>query len=186
MGYNVIPFNIDIFFPASPVKNKIAFYFGIGSSIDKLNNELKEKVYAEQPNLIWVDKGIYIQKRTLNEIKKKNPQTKLLHLNPDDPFGLNRKGWRIFKQAIPFYFEGALEQRLWVRRVEAHRDSQFVLAGRTVADREKPDHEWVRDGKLTCLDVREYSKNGVFAGAGIDVNAIACEPGKKLRFGVHH
>jgi hypothetical protein len=82
-------------------------------------------------------------------------------------------------------FERALQQGLWIRGVEAHRDPQLVLAGRAIADGEKPDHERVRDGKLTRLDVGKNPQDRVLAGTGIDVNAIARQPGEELRFGMH-
>ena len=71
-------------------------------------------------------------------------------------------------------FEGAFEQWLWIRGIKAHRDPQLVLACGAVADGQEPDHERVRDWKLTRLDIGEDSKNRVLARTGIDVNAIAC------------
>lgn len=73
-------------------------------------------------------------------------------------------------------FERALEQRLRVRVVESHRDAQLVLARRAIRDREKPDHERMRDRKVTRLDVREDSENRVFAGTGVDMDPITRQP----------
>lgn len=43
----------------------------------------------------------------------------------------------------------------------------------------------MRDRKLARLDVGKDAQDGVLAGTGIDVDAIAREPGEELRFGMH-
>jgi len=40
-------------------------------------------------------------------------------------------------------------------------------------------------GELPRLDVRKDAEDGVLAGAGVDVDAVAGEPGQELRFGLH-
>jgi hypothetical protein len=37
------------------------------------------------------------------------------------------------------------------------------------------------DWKLPRLDIGEYPEDGVFSRTGVDVNAIAGEPGEELR-----
>jgi hypothetical protein len=69
--------------------------------------------------------------------------------------------------------------------LETHGYLEGVLTGRDVTDGQKPDHERVRDGELSRLDVREDAEDGVLAGAGVDVDAVAGEPSKELRFGLH-
>ena len=81
--------------------------------------------------------------------------------------------------------EGAVEERLGLGALKAHGDLEGVLAGRDVAEGEEPDHERVRDGELPRLNVREDAENGVFAGAGVDVDAVTGKPGEKLWFGLH-
>jgi hypothetical protein len=81
--------------------------------------------------------------------------------------------------------ERAFKERLRVGGIKPHRDAQFVLPGRAIAEGEKPDHEGVRDGKFAGLDVGKDAEDRVFARAGIDVDAVAGEPGEELRFGMH-
>jgi hypothetical protein len=82
-------------------------------------------------------------------------------------------------------FKLSLEQRLEIGRVESHRDPQFVVAGRTIRDGQKPNHERMRDRKLTRLDIRKDPENRMLPRAGIDVNTVTCKPGEELRFGLH-
>jgi hypothetical protein len=81
--------------------------------------------------------------------------------------------------------EGALEQRFEGGGIEPHRDAEAVFARRAVRKGEKPDHERMRDRELARLDVGEDAEDGVFAGAGIDVHAVAGQPREELRFGMH-
>lgn len=82
-------------------------------------------------------------------------------------------------------FEGALNQRLQLSRIGAEGDFYLVAAGGAIGQRHKPDHEWMRDGKPLGLDIGENAEDGVFAGGGIDVHAVAHQPSEKLRFGLH-
>ena len=54
--------------------------------------------------------------------------------------------------------EGALDQGLEARGVEAERDANLMLAGRTIADREEPHHERVGDGELARGNVGENTE----------------------------
>lgn len=81
----------------------LAFYFGIGPAIGSINRAFLKKVEAAQPSCIWVDKGLYITPVSLKKIKEKYPEIKIVHLNPDDPYGLNQQGFALFKKTIPFY-----------------------------------------------------------------------------------
>jgi spore maturation protein CgeB len=101
MGYDITPFDFYKY-QAKGLEGKIQFHFGWGRNIDKLNRDFLELAEKTKPDLIWVDKGIYLRAETLQAVKQ-NIETKLTHLVPDDPFGYNRKGWSIFYKAIPHY-----------------------------------------------------------------------------------
>ncbi len=60
-----------------------------------------------------------------------------------------------------------------------------MFAGWDIAQGEKPDHEGVGERKLASADIGENPKDGVFAGAGVNVDAITGEPGENLGLGVH-
>ena len=82
-------------------------------------------------------------------------------------------------------FERALDERLHAGGLEPHGDLDRVFAGGDVAEREKPHHERVHDGELASADVGEHAENGVFSGAGVDVDTVAGQPGEDLGSGVH-
>jgi hypothetical protein len=101
MGYTIIPFDFYQY-QAKGLEGKIQFHFGWGRNIDKLNEDFIQFAVQTKPDLIWVDKGLYLKATTLQTIKN-TISTKICHLVPDDPFGSNRKGWGIFYRAIPQY-----------------------------------------------------------------------------------
>lgn len=70
--------------------------------------------------------------------------------------------------------------------VEAKGDTDVMFAGGDVAEAEEPDHERVGEGKLSSANGGKHAEQGVFAGGGVDVDAVAHEPAENLRFRVHH
>ncbi|MFN3405697.1 MAG: glycosyltransferase [Cytophagaceae bacterium] len=101
-GFDVIPFDFSQFIKRD-FFGKLQFRLGIGPDINKLNSRLVEKVKGSIPDLLWIDKGLYIQPSSLKKIKDSFPKAIIVHLNPDDPFGNNQEGFRLFKKSIPFY-----------------------------------------------------------------------------------
>lgn len=99
LGFKVVCIDTSLYLPQG-LELYIQYYLGIGRLIDKLNKKIVFDVMAYKPDIVWVDKGIFVKKETLRSIRS---LTKTVHLNPDDPFGLHRNGWRIFLKALPFY-----------------------------------------------------------------------------------
>lgn len=81
--------------------------------------------------------------------------------------------------------EGTFDQRLKISRIESHGEFDGMVAFGHVAERQKPHHERMGERELAAPDIRKYSEDGVFAGGGVDVDAVASEPGKDLWFGLH-
>lgn len=71
-----------------------------------VNKKLLEGTRGKTFDLIWVDKGTVIRSDILRELKRLLPsKTKLVHYNPDDPFGRYGRSryWKTFNKAIPEY-----------------------------------------------------------------------------------
>jgi len=101
MGYDIISVDANAY-NGKGLSKRIQYNFGIGLQIVKLNNYILNLVMLNQPQILWVDKGTFIKKSTLQKIKAIS-SAKLVHINPDDPYGKFRRGWRIFNKALPFY-----------------------------------------------------------------------------------
>ncbi len=70
--------------------NKLVFRLGISSIYKSINKEFKNVVVRENPDLIWVFKGMEIFPQTLLWAKSRG--LKLVSYNPDNPFLFSGRG----------------------------------------------------------------------------------------------
>jgi spore maturation protein CgeB len=76
---------------------------GIGPGIGLLNRTFVAQAKKLMPDIVFVDKGPFLWPASLEEVRRATGAL-LVHLNPDDPFGMAAHlGWRIFRKAIPHY-----------------------------------------------------------------------------------
>jgi spore maturation protein CgeB len=80
---------------------RIEYRSGIGPGISRLNRQVLETAKALRPNVIWIDSGRFIMRSTVQHLQRGG--AKVVYLNPDDPFGRYRYGWRTFLKALPEY-----------------------------------------------------------------------------------
>lgn len=85
------------------VLSKLLQTVGAYPDFSRLNRDIRAAISAQQFDLVWVDKGTAVHPATLRFIKKRQPQCRLAHLNPDDPFGSYHKGWGLFLRGLPLY-----------------------------------------------------------------------------------
>jgi hypothetical protein len=72
--------------------------------LERINQAVLERAADVKPAIVWVDKGLVIRRDTLHRLRVLDPAIKLVHFNPDDPFGgFGLAGWRTFLNAIPEY-----------------------------------------------------------------------------------
>ena len=84
--------------------SRIAWRLGWPLDLSNINTRLLALVRETQPDIVWVDKGILVSKETLLRIKQSVSAIRLVHYNPDDPFGAYGKaGWRRFMRAMSAY-----------------------------------------------------------------------------------
>ena len=70
--------------------NKILFRLGISWILEEINQQLLTKVETEQPDIIWVFKGMEIFPKTLKILKRRG--CFLVNYNPDHPFIISSRG----------------------------------------------------------------------------------------------
>jgi len=71
-----------------------------------LNAIVMERTHAERPEILWIDKGLLVQKSTLDCLKSDLPRMKIVAYQDDNPFGFRkfeRPIWREFIECIPSY-----------------------------------------------------------------------------------
>lgn len=102
LGHSVVPLDVDPFVSSgSRIVRSLRLRLSAGPGVGALNRELLRLAQASAPDILWVDKGLYLRPESLRQVRR--PGTLLVHYNPDDPFGAYRRGWRNFLRAIAEY-----------------------------------------------------------------------------------
>ncbi|MCH8475203.1 MAG: glycosyltransferase [Opitutales bacterium] len=78
-------------------------HFNLELLVKAASTDLIKQATVFKPDLIWFDKGRFIPKPALLGIRETIPKIKLVHYNPDDPFGHQKINWSMFIKAIPEY-----------------------------------------------------------------------------------
>ena len=69
-----------------------------------VNRAMLDAVRGDSFDVIWVDRGITVERSTLAEVRDACPDARIVHYNPDDPFGdYGMSEFRTFMKAIPEY-----------------------------------------------------------------------------------
>jgi spore maturation protein CgeB len=68
-----------------------------------INRKLAALSVSQDPDLVWIDKGLDIYPATIRKIKARHPGITVVNFNPDNPFVPASRGWGWFKRCIPLY-----------------------------------------------------------------------------------
>jgi hypothetical protein len=101
-GHTVVPLNAFDYLPASELLRKIRLRTMAGPSIHRLNRDLLVVAERERPDLVWTDKLLEMQPRTLDRVRAMGIATVSYMI--DNPFGTRQDpGWRLYMKDIPHY-----------------------------------------------------------------------------------
>lgn len=84
---------------------KIQKKYIFGAIVKNIQNELLKQVLTMDPDIIFFYRGTHILARTIENIKKQNPNAILVGYNNDDPFAPKQPKylWRHFVRSLPLY-----------------------------------------------------------------------------------
>lgn len=125
-----------------------------------LVDRIVNKIYEFSPDLIFIEKGLSFGESDLVSFRRSGPKDmKLVHLNPDDPFGEFSRGWDKFVSAIPFYDAHFVPK-------EVNRSDYMRLGGQSVFVYDRSFHpDFHRPIVLTEPEQKIYSCKVGFIGA---------------------
>jgi spore maturation protein CgeB len=102
LGHRVVSLNAYEYVPDNPVMRQISFRWALGPSIDSMNRDLLSMAERERPDLVWTDKLLGMQPKTLDKLRAMGIATVSYMI--DNPFGARRDpGWRLYMKDIPHY-----------------------------------------------------------------------------------
>jgi hypothetical protein len=102
LGHRVIRFDSNQYRHKNRLLNRIAFHLSAGPQFEKLNRDLLRLARAERADILWADKVLQLQPRTLKELRSMGVVT--VGYMPDNPFGTRRDpGWRLYLKSIPWF-----------------------------------------------------------------------------------
>ena len=102
LGHRVVQLNAFEYEPANAFVQKVVFRLAAGPSVNRLNRDLLHMAEREQPDLVWTDKLLGMQPKTLMKLREMGIATVSYMI--DNPFGRRGDpGWRLYMKDIPFY-----------------------------------------------------------------------------------
>jgi spore maturation protein CgeB len=102
LGHQVVPLNAFEYQAGSALVRKISFRLAAGPSVNRLNHDLLHIAEREKPDLVWTDKLLGMQPKTLEKLREMGIATVSYMI--DNPFGKRGDpGWRLYRKDIPFY-----------------------------------------------------------------------------------
>jgi hypothetical protein len=102
MGHRVVPLNAFEYRPKNDVLEKIVYRLAAGPWVRRLNRDLLQMAERERPDLVWTDKLLGMQPKTLDKLRAMGIATVSYMI--DNPFGTREDpGWRLYMKDIPHY-----------------------------------------------------------------------------------
>lgn len=81
---------------------RLVFRLAVGPHVERLNRDILNLARTEKPDLLWADKLLWMQPRTLDRLRSMGITTVSYMI--DNPFGPRRDpGWRLYMKDIPHY-----------------------------------------------------------------------------------
>jgi len=184
--------------PGARLARRFSWRFGWPLDFEGLNAALVERAASLRPDIVWVDKGNMIYAASLRRIRRAVPGVRLLHFNPDDPFGnFGVGGWRPFLGAIAEYDMHFVPRRQNVpeyERAGARRVVQVVPAWGFAPEHHHPvpvDADSLRlygadVGFVGSFEVERARDLLALADAGLNVRIVGPWPKKFLGSNIAH
>jgi len=102
LGHTVVPLNAYEYATKNALLRKIEFRMVMGPSVERLNRDLLQMVERERPDVVWTDKLLQMQPKTLVKLREMGVATVSYMI--DNPFGTRQDpGWRLYMKDIPYY-----------------------------------------------------------------------------------
>jgi spore maturation protein CgeB len=102
LGHKIVPLNAYEYVPGDTLLGKLTMRLAAGPSVNRLNGDLIRIAEREKPDVVWTDKLLGMQPKTLEKLRAMGIATVSYMI--DNPFGTRSDpGWRLYMKNIPHY-----------------------------------------------------------------------------------
>lgn len=102
LGHRVVGVNTYEYVPANDLVRKITFRLAAGPEVNRLNRDVLQMAERERPDVLWADKALGMQPKTLDKLRGMGIATVSYMI--DNAFGPRKDpGWRLYMKDIPHY-----------------------------------------------------------------------------------
>ncbi len=101
-GHEVVALNQYDYGTRQPLLRRIEFRMAAGPEVARFNRDVLATARAEQPDVLWADKALWLQPATLKALRAMGVRTVSYMI--DNFFGPRRDpGWRLYAKTVPHY-----------------------------------------------------------------------------------
>jgi len=183
LGHQVARLNSYDYEPPNALVAKIAFRLAAGPWVDRLNRDLIAMAEHERPDVMWADKLLGMQQKTLDRLRAMGVATVSYMI--DNPFGTRQDpGWRLYMKAIPHYDLHVVQRDANITHYKA-RGARDVIKIQTAYEPTihfPPPQDWSdrdRDREVSFIgtpyDDRAQTLTGLWRDAAIAVTISGSE-----------
>jgi spore maturation protein CgeB len=102
LGHRMSLLNAYQYRPTNAVARKVVYRLAAGPWVSQLNRDLLRMAEREKPDVVWTDKLLAMQPKTLMKLREMGIATVSYMI--DNPFGVRQDpGWRLYMKDIPYY-----------------------------------------------------------------------------------
>lgn len=130
MGYQLEGIDVDNYIFGS-VWMRLHFHLYVGPGIISLNRKILKAVDDFAPDLIWVDNKPYVTSNTLNKIKSRHSEIKIVNVITDDPFGKYHYAWRFIYKTFKYYDVHFVQREINISELKRHGANRVELCFRS-------------------------------------------------------
>jgi spore maturation protein CgeB len=102
LGHTLAPLDLYEYTQTDTLLGKLSYRLAMGPSLHRLNRDLLQLAERERPDVVWTDKMLGMQPKTLTKLREQGVATVSYMI--DNPFGTRQDpGWRLYLKDIPYY-----------------------------------------------------------------------------------
>jgi spore maturation protein CgeB len=154
LGFEVHTFDLDPYLNGS---NRLAMSFtwrtAWGPLVWRLNQELRQAATVQDYDLVWISKGVWIFKETV-ELLKKGGRAKVVHYTPDSAINVKANRTRHFMRCVPHY-DAHITSKAWevTKYLEVGAKKVLCIPQGVNTELFKPPVKRVRRNDMSSSDV---------------------------------